>query len=121
MRDAKTLADDYVTLWNEVDPGRRKEILARTWTADATYADPLMSGAGRTEIDGLIAAVQSKFPGFRFKLLKAAESVGSHVRFSWQLGPHAGAAPIEGTDFIVRDGDMIKSVIGFLDRLPAST
>src|SRR5262249_36090644 len=118
MRDANKLADDYLALWNETEPVRRKALLTETWTPDATYADPLISGAGLMQIDDLIGAVQSKFPGFRFKLVKCAESMGDHVRFSWELGPPGGEAPIGGTDFVVRDGDRIKSVVGFLDRVP---
>ena len=65
MRDANRLAEDYIALWNETDQKRRLALLAEGWTADASYVDPLMQGAGHREIDGLIAAVQAKFPAFR--------------------------------------------------------
>ena len=120
MRDATTLANDYIALWNEADQARRLAMLAVGWTDDAAYADPLMRGAGHAELDGLIAAVHARFPGLQFALVKPADGHGNHVRFSWTLGP-AGTEPvIEGTDFVARDGDRIKSVIGFLDRVPAA-
>ncbi len=120
MRDAETLAEDYLALWNETNAARRTEILARTWSPNATYRDPMMSGNGHGEINNLIAGVHTKFPDFKFSLMKAAESVGDNVRFSWGLGPQSGEALIVGTDFVVRDGDRIARVVGFLDRMPAN-
>jgi len=119
MRDAAKLAQDYIALWNETDPSRRKALLAATWTTNASYVDPLMRGQGHGEIDGLIAAAQAKFPDLRFALLTPADGFGDHVRFSWGLGPLGQEPFIKGTDFVARDGDRIKSVVGFLDQVPA--
>jgi len=119
MRDAAKLAQDYIALWNETDPSRRKALLAATWTTNASYVDPLMRGQGHGEIDGLIAAAQAKFPDLRFALLTPADGFGDHVRFSWGLGPLGQEPIIKGTDFVARDGDRIKSVVGFLDQVPA--
>src|SRR5690349_10165029 len=64
------LADDiahrYIALWNETDASRRLQLLTDGWTADARYVDPLANAAGAEGISALIAAVQSRFPGFRF-------------------------------------------------------
>lgn len=78
-----------------------------------------MCGAGRDQIDGLIAAVHERFPDFRFSLLGAPDGHGSVARFSWALGPDNGEPVIKGTDFVHRDGDLIASVTGFLDQIPA--
>jgi hypothetical protein len=86
----------------------------------ATYVDPLMRGTGRTEIESVIAAVQGRFPAFRFALVGPADTFGGHVRFSWTLGPPDGTPVVKGTDFVTRDGDAIASVIGFLDHVPAA-
>ena len=43
MTDVNTIARGYIDLWNERTPGRRREMLAANWTADARYVDPLMS------------------------------------------------------------------------------
>jgi SnoaL-like domain len=121
MRSANKLAEDYIAAWNETDAKRRSDLLAATFAPDATYVDPLMRGTSRSEIDGLIAAVQGRFPEFRFALAGPADGFGDYVRFSWALGP-IGAAPVaKGTDFIVRRGDAIGAVTGFLDLVPAAT
>src|SRR5262245_54985266 len=119
MRDANRLAEDYIELWNETDQKRRLVLLAEGWAADASYVYHLMQDAGHRTIDGLLSAVHAKFPDVRFALAKGADGVGDHIRFSWGLGPEGSDAVIKGTDFIVRDGDRIKSVTGFLDQVPA--
>ena len=120
MRDAAKLAEDYIGLWNETDPARRMALLAATWATNATYVDPLMRGQGHGEIAGLVAAAQAKFPNLRFALLRPADGFGDHVRFSWGLSPVGHEPLLKGTDFAARDGDRIKSVVGFLDHVPAS-
>ena len=82
MTDHKTIAGRYIELWNRAHTEGR-EMLAENWTADARYADPLMSGDGHDGVDALIAGVQEKFPAFRFKLIGEPNGFGDHVGFSW--------------------------------------
>ncbi|MEP7000696.1 MAG: hypothetical protein ABI969_09470 [bacterium] len=52
-------------------------------------------------------------------MTRAVDSIGEHVRFSWQLGPAGQTALIEGTDFARVAGDgRLSQVRGFLDRVP---
>lgn len=121
MIDAKTIADRYIAVWNERDPAARRARLAREWTGDARYADPLAAVAGVDEIDALIAGVHQRFPDFTFRLVGSPDGYGDKVRFSWGLGHEAaGEMPIEGTDFAVLSNDRIAAVTGFLDKVPAA-
>ena len=120
MTDAQTIAIRYIDLWNERAPARRREILSQSWTTDARYVDPLMSGDGHDGVDALIAGVQQRFPDFKFKLIGEPNGFGDHVRFSWGLGPDGADAPIKGTDFAVLSDGRIRSITGFLDQVPAS-
>ena len=120
MTDAANIADRYIAVWNETDPGRRRALLAQGWTETATYADPLMQGQGHDQIGALIGAVHERFPGFRFALAGKADGYASQVRFSWQLGPQGAEDMIMGTDFVTLDGERLASVTGFLDKVPAS-
>ena len=92
MTDVNTIARNYVDLWNERAPGRRREMLAANWTADARYVDPLMSGDGHDGVDALISGVQQRFPDFKFKLIGEPNGFGDHVRFScrWRRQPDQG-------------------------------
>lgn len=116
MQTYAEIAKDYITVWNEQDAARRLELLTAAWRPDATYVDPLMDGAGLAEIAGLIAAVQQRFPTFSFALSGEVDGFGNNLRFSWAFGPMDAVAAIRGTDFIRREGDLIASVTGFLDR-----
>ena len=120
MTDAAKIADAYIAVWNETDAQRRRALIGEAWTEDARYVDPLMAGEGRDQISELIAAVHQRFPGFRFSLLGKPDGHGEHVRFSWGLGPEGGEDLVEGTDFALVSGGRLKSVTGFLDKVPAS-
>jgi hypothetical protein len=119
MTDAGMIAERYVESWNERDPGRRKALVARTFTEDSRYVDPLMQGRGQAEIEGLIVAVQQRFPDFRFTLSGKADGHGDNLRFCWALGPTDGPSLVRGTDFARAEGGRLKSVTGFLDQVPA--
>ena len=119
MTDANNIARRYIELWNERTPGRRREMLSRDWTKDATYVDPLMSGDGHDGVDALIAGVQQRFPDFKFSLIGEANGFGDHLRFCWGLGPDGADSPIKGTDFAVLKDGRIQSITGFLDQVPS--
>jgi hypothetical protein len=120
MSDANTIAHRYIALWNETDLDRRKALLVDLWSETGTYRDPLMQGEGRDQINALIAGVQGQFPGFRFALVGQPDGYCDQVRFSWQLGPEGSDGPIKGTDFATLENGRLKSVVGFLDQVPAA-
>ncbi|CAG2136521.1 nuclear transport factor 2 family protein [Ralstonia mannitolilytica] len=114
---ADTLVERYIAAWNATDAAQRRTLVAQTWTESATYVDPLMQGTGHDGIDGLIAGVQAKFPGFRFARDGGVDVVQDTLRFRWTLGPD-GQALVKGTDFVrIADGRM-QAVTGFIDQMP---
>ncbi|RWA45828.1 polyketide cyclase [Cupriavidus sp. UYMSc13B] len=118
--DPAALADRYLAAWNETDAARRRDLIALAWTESASYVDPLMRGDGHAGIDAMIAAVQGKFPGFRFTRVSPVDAHGEHLRFTWELGPAGEPALVVGTDFatISADGRLAR-MTGFIDRAPA--
>jgi hypothetical protein len=120
MTDALSIATRYIALWNETDPDHCKILMADLWTEAGTYRDPLMQGEGHEQIDALIAGVQGQFLDFRFTLVGHPDGYGDQVRFSWQLGPEGSEGPIKGTDFATLENGRLKSVVGFLDQVPAA-
>lgn len=117
--DAKAIAHAYIATWNETDAGRRRALLREGWSADARYVDPLAQVSGHEQIDALIGAVHSRYPGFRFALFGQPDAHGEQLRFSWTLGPAETPDLIQGTDFAEVEGGRLKRVTGFLDRVPA--
>jgi hypothetical protein len=118
MSNTTDLIDRYIAVWNEADAERRRDLIARTWTEDATYIDPLMRGEGRSGIDDMIRGVQAQFPGLLFRRTSEVDAHNDRVRFSWELGPEGGSALAGGVDFGVVVGDRLQTITGFLDFAP---
>ena len=84
------LIDRYFDAWNETDGARRRELIAATWSADADYRDPLLSGAGHEGIDAMIGAVHERFPHHTFRRTGQVDGYANRLRFSWELITPAG-------------------------------
>ncbi len=118
--EVEQVIDQYIAAWNETDPGRRRALIAQTWTEDASYLDPLMGAEGRDGIDAIIAGVQAQFPGYRFRRTGAVDAHHDRVRFGWELGPEGGPAFVGGLDVGVLADGRLRSITGFLDPTPAT-
>lgn len=116
--DATAIAHGYIAVWNETDAARRAELIEAGWTANALYVDPMAQANGREQISALVGAVHQRYPGFRFNLFGKAEAHGDNLRFSWTLGPSGAEDLIQGTDFAQLDAGKLRSVTGFLDKVP---
>lgn len=119
--DSEQIVDRYFAVWNEADAARRRELITRTWTEDATYVDPLMRGDGHDGIGAMVEGVQAQFPGYRFRRSGTVDAHNDRVRFGWELGPDDGPPVAGGVDFGVIAGDRLASVTGFLEFAPSAT
>jgi hypothetical protein len=122
MTDVTALADSYIAAWNETDAGRRRALIARTWSKAGSYVDPHMRAEGAADIDRMIEGVQARFPAHRFRRVGAVDAHNDRLRFGWELAPGADAPAIAaGVDFAVLDGEgRLHSVTGFLDQVTAA-
>jgi hypothetical protein len=118
MTDVKHVVDRYIAVWNETDAARRRELIAQTWTEDASYLDPLLSGEGHAGIDVMVAGVQTQFPGFRFRRTGEIDAYQDRVLFAWELGPANDAALAGGVDFGHLVDGRLQGITGFLDFAP---
>ena len=121
MSDATDVIHRYFAVWNETDPAHRRDLIARTWSEDASYLDPLLAADGPVGIDAMVASVQERFPGHRFALAGKVDSHHDRVRFAWELVGPDGASPVlAGIDFgvLATDG-RLRTITGFLDHAPA--
>lgn len=122
MSQYENAAARYIQAWNTADPEERAKAVAATWTEDGSYTDPLAEVAGHEGIAAVIAAAQAQFPGFAFRLAGAVDGHHDTARFGWELVSVAdGSAPVAGFDVVTLAADgRIRSVSGFLDRVPAA-
>ncbi|MBZ4324003.1 nuclear transport factor 2 family protein [Streptomyces huiliensis] len=111
----------YLAAWN-ADAETRAAAVAAAWTEDGSYTDPLADVAGHEGITAVIAGAHEQFPGFEFRPTGAVDGHHNTVRFAWELVSTAdGSAPVSGSDVAVLAEDgRIRSVLGFLDRVPAT-
>ncbi|MFC0039449.1 nuclear transport factor 2 family protein [Actinomadura rayongensis] len=118
MSDVHELVERYLAAWNETDPAARRAAVEAVFADGAVYVDPLAVAEGRDALDATIGAVQGQFPGFVFRLVGAVDAHHDIARFTWELGPADGPAPIEGFDVAeIADGRFVR-VNGFLNRVP---
>ena len=120
MSEYDRLADSYIAAWNERDAGRRRELIAQTWTEDARYVDPIVAGEGHEGIDAMIAGVLAQAEGYTFRRTSAVDAHHDRVRFGWDLvNVETGAPFMAGLDIgeVSADG-RLRSIVGFLDLVP---
>ncbi|MES5820103.1 nuclear transport factor 2 family protein [Streptomyces sp. RG80] len=112
----------YFEAWNAGDEETLAKAVAAAWATDGTYTDPLADVGGHEAIAALITAAHQQFPGFVFYPTGVVDGHHDTARFTWELVNEAdGNAPVAGFDVITLDDrGRIRSVLGFLDRVPAS-
>jgi ketosteroid isomerase-like protein len=116
MSNPSHIAAQYLAVWNQRDAAARRALVARAFTLEASYLDPMMRGAGHDGIDAMIAGAQSQFPGLRFELDGTPDGHHDVVRFSWTLAAPGGAPVARGTDIAELGADgRLARVTGFLD------
>ena len=103
------------------DVGRDGQVQLAEPAALAPPAEQVSGVRGPDAIAGLIGAAQQQFPGLEFTLGGPADANHNQARFTWHLGPSGGEPIVIGFDVMVLDDDgRIRSVHGFLDRVPAA-
>lgn len=118
MTDIAELIDRYLEIWNETDAERRRALIARTWTPDASYLDPVLCGQGHDGIDAMVQAVHAKYPGLKFARSGRIDAHNDRVRFGWSFAAEHGPALARGLDIAVIAPDgRLAQVTGFFDEV----
>src|SRR5262249_24839761 len=121
MEKLTELIDRYIAMWNETDPERRHVLIARTWTGDARYVDPVLEAEGLAGIDAMVCGVQYRSPAHRSPPPGDPRPHHARVRSTGERAPEAGPAGVKGVDFaVVGAGQRLQTVTGFFDYIAAS-
>jgi hypothetical protein len=121
MEDVTSVVDAYFAMWNEPDPARRDELIARAFAEDGRYVDPIVDATGHTGIAAMVAGAQAQFPGHWFERVSRIDRHHDHVRFAWELHTPDGEVAITGLDVaeLAADG-RLRQVAGFFEELAAA-
>jgi SnoaL-like domain len=119
MHDVTTTVDTYLAAWNEPDVTTRAELIESAWATDGRYVDPLLEADGHGAISEMVSAVQSQYPGQRFRRLSGVDAHHNQVRFAWELSGDAGDVTVRGIDIgeLADDGRLVR-ITGFFGELP---
>ncbi|MFI6513752.1 hypothetical protein ACIBCT_39635 [Streptosporangium sp. NPDC050855] len=125
MIDVQELVGRYVAVWNEPDPGLRREAVAGLWAKDgvqrlqppqeirdaagALGLTAVLEARGHEELEVRVTRSYEEFvaPGaFRFRPRGGAGRVGDMVTFAWEMVPTDGGEPAgAGLEVLVLDED----------------
>ena len=119
--DIMASVQSYFKAWNTADEGERKALLAKAWTDDGVYTDPMADVHGRDALVKHIGQVLSS-PQFKGASLAPASGVDIHhkvLRFEWVLNGADGKPLMKGMDYgeVAEDGKLTK-IIGFFGPFP---
>jgi hypothetical protein len=118
MNHLTELIDRYFAIWNETDAEARRALIARTWTEDATYVDPLIQAQGHDGINAMVEGIQRQFAGCQFHRAGQVDGHNDRARFTWELKPQGDTAIAGGVDFAAIAEGRLRAVTGFLDFAP---
>jgi hypothetical protein len=120
MGDATTIVDTYLAMWNETDPKRRARLIEQAWAGDGRYVDPMLEAEGHDALGEMVAGVQAKFPGHRFRRRSGVDAHHGQLRFAWDLMSPDGAVVVAGIDVgeLAADGRLVR-ITGFFGEVPA--
>lgn len=105
----KSLVEKHLTLWNESNPEKRKEIIKSIYSPDIEMVDRHFVARGYEQVDSFIQDLQKKSPDFRFSHVKPVDTHHNIARLFWQVGSKAKPDVVTGMDlFVVENGKVAK-------------
>lgn len=120
MNNVTKTVDTYLAMWNETDAARRVEYIEQAWIPDCRYVDPQLEAEGPAALNDMVAAVQARFPGHRFRRVSGVDNHHGELRFAWELAAPDGSIVVAGIDVgeLAADG-RLRRIAGFFGELPA--
>jgi hypothetical protein len=96
-------------VFNERDPARRREAIARTYDPEVRFSDPDEVVVGRDALDAKAQGILDEAPGFVFSHA-GPTYVNQDLGYqAWNFGPEGQPPVVRGTDIaLVRDGLIVS-------------
>ena len=90
------------------------------WAGNGHYVDPMLEAEGHAALANMVAGVQAKFPGHRFRWRSGVDTHHDQVRFAWNLVGPDGSVVVAGIDVgaLASDGRLQQRIAGFFGEVP---
>lgn len=109
MTNIKTFVEQYISVWNEPDAGRRRAIVHALWQPDARHLARTLEADGHAGIESRVANAYDKWvreKGYVFRLRDGVDGHHGTIKLRWEMLPAAGGEVISiGFDFMVLGED----------------
>jgi SnoaL-like domain len=114
---ATDLITTYIRAWNEGDHERRRHLLDRLLTEEATYEDPRGRVVGPQAMNEWIHAFRIRFPQLTLRLDGPVSHHHARVHYTWETADPEGRTVHQGRDFghVTPEGRLL-SIVTFFGR-----
>jgi hypothetical protein len=114
--DASVTVDHYFEAWNDTDPRSRLQAVARVWSPEGRYVDPVADVTGHEAISNMIGGVHEQYPGVTFRCSSEIDSHHDVIRFNWEILDANGGLALSGVDVARLDDEgRLLDVRGFFE------
>jgi hypothetical protein len=103
MSHAEDLAQRYIHIWNEADPGARRAQVAALWAENGTHYVRVREVHGHADLETRVATSHQTNVAERnywFEVAGLVEPLRDMVKFNWRMVPKGGGA-VAATGLIV--------------------
>jgi hypothetical protein len=109
MNDLQNFVRDYVSVWNEPDPERRRQLIRTLWQEDARHLARTLEAVGHAGIEKRVTDAYEKWVREKGNIFRLRDGVDGHhdvVKLRWEMLPASGGEVISiGLDFLVLGND----------------
>jgi len=110
--------DTHLAAYCEPNPERRSELIAASWSSNATLIDPPFDGEGHEGIAAMAGIVLTHYVDHTFRRTTAIDAHHTFARYGWELVGPDGTVAVNGTDIAELDDDgRLVRIVGFFGDL----
>ncbi|MBO0878895.1 MAG: hypothetical protein J2P17_00605 [Mycobacterium sp.] len=135
--DPESLAQHYVAVWTEPDPGHRRKAIEQLWTEDGGhvlhppveirdaaaalgFVHPTLEARGYDELEARVTRAYDQFvaPGeYTFRVREQPVRLHDVVTFRWEMVPVGGGEAVAGglDVFVLDDAGRVRNDFQFPD------
>lgn len=108
MMTPKQVTEDYIAMWHEADPARRRERIAALWSPEGENCNRQSVSRGWDALQTRVTGAWEKWirdGNYRFRAAREPTSHHNVMKFDWEMATASGERDSGGVSFFVLDAD----------------